>query len=126
MSEKVFLVGSRKFADKLDHVFNLCKNAGIRVKKGRDSVKKLSSEEEKNAHKEMLNRIDNSDIIYIITEDGYIGRTVAFEVGYAVGKGKEIISTENIKEAGVSDFVSKILTPEEFLKYVNDYEGIVS
>ena len=101
MKKKVFLAGSRKFADDLEHVFNLCKDAGIQVKKGRDSIEELSLEEEKKVHKEMLNRIDKSDIIYIVTGDGYIGKTVAFEIGYAVGKKKEIISTKDIAE-GVS------------------------
>ena len=47
--KKIFLAGSRKFADELENIFKLCKKAGIEVIKGRDNADALSNEEEKKA-----------------------------------------------------------------------------
>jgi nucleoside 2-deoxyribosyltransferase len=116
--KKIFLAGSRKFADDLQNVFEMCKEAGIEVIKGRDSVKQLSDEEEKEAHKEMLRRIEKSDVVYVVSGDGYIGKTVALEIGYAIGKGKEVISSTKITEAGADSFVSKILKKEDLVEYL--------
>lgn len=120
--KKIFLAGSRKFSDVIQVIFGFCKNTGIEVSIGRDSIEQMSTEAEENAHKEMLRRIGESDIIYVVTEDGYIGRTVALEIGYAIGKNKEIISSNRITEVGIGQFISRVMTPEELVKYVKDFK----
>lgn len=76
--QTIFLAGSRRFSGELEDASRVLMKAGFNVIKGRDTVQPLGEEEEKKAHVEMLNRIDKSDVMYIIS-DGYVGRTVAME-----------------------------------------------
>ena len=115
----IFLAGSRKFSDELENASSVLMRAGFNVVKGRDTVQPLGDEEEKQAHVEMLNRIDKSDVVYIIS-DGYIGRTVAMEAGYAIARKKVLFSSNAIKEAGLNHFVSSILNPEELVKMLKE------
>ena len=38
--------------------------------------------------------IDDSDALYVIDPDGYIGTLVTVEIGYALGKGKPVFCSE--------------------------------
>lgn len=38
--------------------------------------------------------IDNSEALYVINPDGYIGTLVTVEIGYALGKGKPVYYSE--------------------------------
>jgi len=67
----------------------------------------------------MLSRIDKSDVVYIIS-DGYIGRTVAMEAGYAIARKKTLFSSNDIKEAGLNFFISSVLKPEELVKMLKE------
>lgn len=122
---KIFLAGSRKFAKELQDIYEKCTLAGIEVLKGRDSVESLSEEAEKKAHLEMLRRIDQCDVVYIVSKEGYIGKTVAMEIGYAIAKNKQILSMEKITEAGLNHFVTGILSPKKMLEKCRTFAGRV-
>ena len=114
----VFLAGSRRFSDNLENVFKLLEKAGISAIKGRDNTGILNREDEMKAHQEMLRRIDKSDMVYIVSGDGYIGKTVALEIGYAIGKKKEVISSIALTEAEANSFISKVMNIEELIEYI--------
>ena len=38
--------------------------------------------------------IDESNVLYVINPDGYIGTLVTVEIGYALGKGKPVFFSE--------------------------------
>lgn len=61
--------------------------------------------------------IDKVDVIYIYAKDGYVGYSVTIEAAYAYAKGKEVISSEPIKEPAVKALVSRVMTMEEFVTY---------
>jgi hypothetical protein len=64
--------------------------------------------------------IDMIDVLYVFAKEGYVGYSVTIEIAYAYAKNKEIISSEPIKEFGVKALVSKVMAPEEFVKYVSE------
>ncbi len=63
--------------------------------------------------------IDKIDVLYIYAKDGYIGYSVTIEITYAYAKGKEIISSEPIKELAVRSLVSRVLPLQHFIDYVS-------
>ena len=109
----VFLAGSRKFSEEINWVEAELKKKGTHVLKGRDPATT-----EKNANKKMFERIDASDIVYIVAKAGYIGLIVALEIGYAYAKKKEIIASEPFSESEMNSLVSKVLGMKEFTEYV--------
>jgi NTP pyrophosphatase (non-canonical NTP hydrolase)/nucleoside 2-deoxyribosyltransferase len=52
-----------------------------------------------------LEAISRSDFLYIVNPGGYIGRSVAFEIGYASSKGIPVYSLEKPEDIPLSFFV---------------------
>ena len=96
----VFLAGSRKFYEDINWLETELKKKGVNVLKGRDPT------DSEDANKKMFERIDASDIIYVVAKAGYIGLTVALEIGYAHAKKKEIIASEPFSEKGSDAIIS--------------------
>jgi len=73
-------------------------------------------EEAKRMALKHFERIDNADIVYIITQNGYVGKSVSMEVGYAHAKGKPIYSSGKLEDYAVMSLVDKILSEDELIK----------
>jgi nucleoside 2-deoxyribosyltransferase len=83
------------------------------------------SQEETDRIMETVNRdffaqIDTSDILYIYCPEGYIGKGVACEIGYAIAKNIEVIASDVIDDIGVWSLVNKIKNVDEFIKYLGN------
>jgi len=61
-------------------------------------------------------KINQSDFVYLYNPDGQIGNSCAFEIGYALAKGKKIFSFAKIKDKGISGFV-KTKSLKSFLNF---------
>jgi hypothetical protein len=60
-----------------------------------------------------LDKIKSSDAIYVIDIDGYVGRSVAIEVGYAAALGLKILLLEQPAELAVRALATGVLGIEE-------------
>lgn len=58
-----------------------------------------------------LEKIDGADAVYVIDPDGYIGKSVAIDIGYAFARGKPIYSMEPIEDPPLDDLVRAVLSP---------------
>ena len=62
-----------------------------------------------------LEAISRSDFLYVVNPGGYIGRSVAFEIGYALSKSIPVYSLEEPEDVAISSFV-KPKKPIETIK----------
>jgi nucleoside 2-deoxyribosyltransferase len=58
---------------------------------------------------EFLRKIDQSDAIYVIDQDGYTGRSVCIEIGYASALGKTVMLSETPAENAVRALTSEVI-----------------
>lgn len=117
--KKIFLVSSRKFygqLEKLASFFNR-KKINAMTSGDWDPNEKDTLSNQKSALLTAFERIDKSDIVYVLCEDGYVGRTVCMEIAYAYSKNKELISSHEIEELSARALISKVMSPEELVKY---------
>jgi nucleoside 2-deoxyribosyltransferase len=56
-----------------------------------------------------LGKIDRSDAIYVIDQDGYTGRSVCIEIGYASALGKTVLLSEPPSENAVKSLASEVI-----------------
>jgi len=66
-----------------------------------------------------LERIKQSDMTYILNFEGYVGKSVALDIGYALGLGKPVYALEPISDPDISHLLTKILTPEMLIQELN-------
>lgn len=64
----------------------------------------------------VLEHIRTSDFIYMYNPQGYIGRSTAFEVGFAYAFGKKIISAHPVSDPAIAEFVDHIISPKNLDK----------
>jgi hypothetical protein len=65
---------------------------------------------------EFLRKIDRSDAIYVIDQDGYTGRSVCIEIGYASALGKKVILSEPPAENAVRALATEVIAVDDIAK----------
>lgn len=65
-----------------------------------------------------LEKIDEADIVYVVNPDGYVGRSVCIDIGYAHAKGKPICCMHSIDDPPVMDLVNEVLSFEELIDFL--------
>lgn len=83
---------------------------------GRRDPKTLSQEEAKAAILLHLERMDRADLIFIYNKDGYIGKSVTMEIGYAYARRKPVYALAPIADPFLRSLVSAVVSAEEFLR----------
>jgi nucleoside 2-deoxyribosyltransferase len=67
---------------------------------------------------EFLRKIDRSDAIYVIDQDGYTGRSVCIEIGYASALGKTVVLSEPPAENAVCALTTDVVSVGNITKRI--------
>lgn len=80
--KKLYVCGSFKFVQEMEGLERKLKaeNIQFQVSKEMDSRGILGC----------LKKIDDADVVYIVNPEGYIGKSVSVDIGYAYAKNKSI------------------------------------
>ena len=119
---KIFVATSKKFYDYVKQLIKqpldvLNVEAFYPFFNLKDEVEN-DEELKKNVTLSRFPEIDESDVLYVYAKDGYVGHSVTIEMAYAFAKGKEIISSEPVKEYAVRALVTKVMPAPAFLEYI--------
>jgi hypothetical protein len=68
---------------------------------------------------EHFKSIDDSEALYVICPEGYVGTLVSVEIGYAVSQKKPIIFSEKPEDLGLQALASSYIPLEELKKLKN-------
>ena len=72
-----------------------------------------------------LKKIDEADVVYVVNPDGYVGKSVCVDIGYAFAKGKPVYVMYPIDDPPVMNMVKGVLSFQElinFLKHNDPFE----
>lgn len=120
--KSVFIAGSRKFFEEIESLVKNLEGNCIKVSTAGkwNKDQKDTFESERNALLRAFREIDNSDVVYIFSKDGYIGKTVALEIAYSFANRKEIVSSCKIEDFSARSLISKVMKPEDFIEYAEN------
>ncbi len=62
-----------------------------------------------------LRKIDDSDVVYIVNPDGYVGKSVSVDIGYAYAKSKRIYAMCPIDDQPVANLIDGVMAPDELI-----------
>lgn len=133
LSPTVCFCGSFKFYKAMEKEAELLRNKGFKVivpqpshirhghapqilKKKYDK-KTLTKWEGEGAFSHLEN-IKKSDYIYIFNKNSYLGPAVTVEIGFALGLNKKIFSYAKISDITVTNFIEKVMSPDQLLNYL--------
>ncbi len=77
-----------------------------------------SSTEKKRLAMEHYNAIDEADVVYLITPEGYMGTSCKLELGYAIAAQKPIYFSEPTKDPALDCYVSKFIHTSSLKDFV--------
>jgi len=108
--KKVYVCGSLRFTREIEELEHRLKEEKI----------KHEASKRKNSHgiRGCLNKIDHADVVYVVDPEGYIGKSVAFNLGYAYAKNKQIYVTHVVDDPPVMDLISGVLSLEELIELI--------
>lgn len=121
--KSVFVAGSRKFYHEIEGFISLLNKKGTKAETaGKFESDEDSAESEKKALLRAFQKIDESNIVYIYSKEGYVGKTVAMEIAYAYSKKKKVIASEKIAEYSAQTLVTEVIAPDEFVNFLKEQE----
>jgi hypothetical protein len=59
-----------------------------------------------------LKKIDDADVVYVVDPEGYVGKSVSVDIGYAYAKKKLIYVMHRGDDPPVMDLISGVLSPK--------------
>lgn len=112
---KIFIAGSRKFYSQIQYLTHQLQEKKVIALTPMKGIDDTDFEHEKKALLTAFSMIEDSDLIYVVADGGYIGKTVAMEIAYAYSKGKKIVSSAEISELSARALISSVNSYTELL-----------
>ena len=106
--KRVYVCGSFRFVDKIEELEKRLKKEDIAcvVSKSMDARGIVGC----------LEKIDNADVVYVVNPEGYVGRSVCLDIGYAYAKSKPIFVMHSVDDPPLMQLIHGTLS----------FEGIVN
>lgn len=105
---QVYLCGSFKYVETVEEVERVLDGAGVSY---------LSSKTpDPRGIVSCLEKIDAAQAVYVVNPDGYIGKSVSVDFGFAYARAKPIYSMRPIEDPPLADLTAAVLTPAELAR----------
>ena len=67
-----------------------------------------------------LKKIDGADVVYIVDPEGYVGKSVSVDIGYAYAINKSIYVMHSVDDPPVMDLISGVLSPKALIDLLKE------
>lgn len=118
--KKITLSSSLRFKDLIRKTIEDCESLGIEAVfpnldsgLSKDDLTLQLMRDIENAH---FKAISESDALYVINPDGYIGTLVTAEIGYAIGKDKPVYYSEKANALDLDAMATDCIALNELVK----------
>jgi diphthamide synthase subunit DPH2 len=106
--KKVYVCGSFKFLHEIEELESKLKEKNIKY----ETSKKM----DRRGILGCLKKVDGADIVYVVNPQGYIGKSVSFDLGYAYAKNKSIFVMNPVDDPPIMNLTNGVLSPKAFIE----------
>ncbi len=121
--KKICISASLKFKDLIKETMRRFNEIGIKAMfpnlDSGLSKDQLTQEVMKKFITDHFQAIDESEDLYVLNPEGYIGTLVTAEIGYAIGKGKPVYFSEKTNSIDLDSFPQDIIPISEIEKFLD-------
>ncbi len=110
---RVYLCGSFQFIDMIEELEGRLRKEDI------ESL--VSKKMDDHGIIGCLEKIDKADIVYIVNPNGYVGKSVSADIGYAYARNKSIYVMNQIDDPPVMNLVKAVASLEELLSIIRGH-----
>jgi len=107
VTKKVYVCGSFRFINEMDELEKKLRDENIECE--------VSKKTDNQGILGCLDKIDDADVVYVVNPEGYVGRSICFDLGYAYAKSKPIYTMYPIGDPPVMSLIKGVLTFEELI-----------
>jgi hypothetical protein len=106
--KKLYVCGSFRFRREMEYLGHKLgeKNIAYEMLESKDSRGILGC----------LRKINDSEVVYVVNPDGYVGKSVSVDIGYAYAKNKRVYVMHTIDDPPVANLISGVMTPDELIE----------
>ncbi len=114
--KRLYVCGSFRFAREMEGLEDSLsrENIGYRMSKKTDSGGILGC----------LKRIDQADVIYVVNPEGYVGKSVSVDIGYAYAKNKLIYAMHTVDDPPIMDLMDGVVSPKALIDFLKKDSAI--
>lgn len=110
--KRLYVCGSFRFTREMEELEGKLKGENIeyQISKKMDSRGILGC----------LKKIDDADVVYIVDPEGYVGKSVSVDIGYAYAKNKSIYDMHPVDDPPVMDLINGVLPPKALIDFLKE------
>ena len=110
--KKLYVCGSFRFTREMEELEHELKgeNVQFQISKKRDSRGILGC----------LKKINDADVVYVVNPQGYIGKSVSVDIGYAFAKNKSIYVMHAVDDPPIMGLISDVLSPKALIDFLKE------
>jgi hypothetical protein len=112
LMKRLYVCGSFKFIREMEGLERELKEEGIQFE--------MPKETDAGGLLGCLRKVDDADIIYVVNPQGYFGRSVSVDIGYAYAKGKPIYVMHPLDDPAIMSLISAVLSPQALVELLKD------
>ena len=108
--KRVYVCGSFRFLDKIEELETKLRKENIEciVSKTKDARGILGC----------LEKIDEADVVYVVDPEGYVGKSVCLDIGYAYARNKQIFVMHSVDDPPLMEMTDGTLSFEETVSFL--------
>jgi hypothetical protein len=110
--KRLYVCGSFRFMREMEGLERRLKEKGIRYQISR----KMNSR----GILGCLKKIDGADVVYIVNPEGYVGKNVSVDIGYAYAKKKLVYVMDQVNDPPVMDLINGVLSLDELVDFLKE------
>ena len=110
--KRLYVCGSFSFIREMEVLEHMLKEENIQFQ--------ISKEIDRRGILGCLKKVDNADVIYVINPQGYIGKSVSVDIGYAYAKNKSIYVMHPVDDPPLMDLINGVLSPKALVDFLKE------
>jgi hypothetical protein len=67
-----------------------------------------------------LEKVDDADIVYVVNPQGYVGKSVSVDMGYAYAKNKSIYVMNRVDDPPIMNLTNGVLSPKALMELLKE------
>lgn len=110
--KKLYVCGSFRFIREMEELERELKEEGIHFQ--------ISNKKDSRGILGCLKKIDDADVVYVVNPQGYIGKSVSVDIGYAYAKNKSIYVMHAVDDPPITNLISDVLSPKALIDFLKE------
>jgi hypothetical protein len=110
--KRLYVCGSFRFTREMESVEHMFEEENIKYQ--------ISKKTGSRGILGCLRKIDDADVVYIVNPEGYTGKNVSVDIGYAYAKNKSIYVMHQVDDPPLTDLIKGVLSPKALVDFLKE------